>query len=111
MKKSSFWKGRKKTVHALFAAAGIASCLLTGCTTVRPGYGIGGDAVVPNVRMESRGEAAGVYLFGLLPMGACDASLATAAKNGGITKIATVNTKIKNVLGLIVTRTTIVTGE
>ena len=40
-----------------------------------------------------------------------DASVATAAKNGGITKISTIDVKQKNVLNIIVTYETIVTGE
>jgi hypothetical protein len=40
-----------------------------------------------------------------------DASIRTAAKNGGITKISTVDIKQNNVLNLIITYETIVTGE
>ena len=40
-----------------------------------------------------------------------DASIQTAAKNGGITKISTVDIKVTNILGLIVKYETIVTGE
>ncbi|WP_053002450.1 TRL-like family protein [Kordia jejudonensis] len=40
-----------------------------------------------------------------------DASIRTAAKQGGISKISTVDIKVKNVLGLIVTYETIITGE
>ncbi len=40
-----------------------------------------------------------------------DASIKTAAKNAGITKISTVDVKCSNVLGLVVTYETIVTGE
>ena len=40
-----------------------------------------------------------------------DYSIQTAAKNGGITKVSTVDVKYKNVLGLFISRTTIVTGE
>ena len=40
-----------------------------------------------------------------------DASIRTAAKNGGITKISTVDIKQGNILNLIVTYETIVTGE
>jgi hypothetical protein len=40
-----------------------------------------------------------------------DASIQTAAKNGGITKISTVDIKQGNILNLIVTYETIVTGE
>jgi hypothetical protein len=40
-----------------------------------------------------------------------DASIATAAKNGGISKISTVDIKHTSLLNLIVTYETIVTGE
>ena len=40
-----------------------------------------------------------------------DASIQTAAKNGGITKISTVDMKVTNTLGLIYTYETIVTGN
>ncbi len=40
-----------------------------------------------------------------------DASIRTAAKNGGISKISTVDVKFSNFLGLIQTYETIVTGE
>ncbi len=40
-----------------------------------------------------------------------DASIRTAAKNGGISKISTVDVKSTSILGLIVTYETIVTGE
>ena len=40
-----------------------------------------------------------------------DASIRTAAKNGGITEISTVDIKHTSILGLVVTYETIVTGE
>lgn len=40
-----------------------------------------------------------------------DASIRTAAKNGGITRISTVDIKSTSVLNIIVTYETIVTGE
>lgn len=40
-----------------------------------------------------------------------DASIRTAAKNGGITKIATVDIKRSDILGIVQTYETIVTGE
>ena len=40
-----------------------------------------------------------------------DASIQTAAKNGGITRISTVDIKQTNILGLVVTFETIVTGQ
>lgn len=40
-----------------------------------------------------------------------DASIQAAAKNSGITKISTFDIKVKNMLGIIVTYETIVTGQ
>ena len=40
-----------------------------------------------------------------------DASIRTAAQNGGITKISTVDVKASSFLGLVVSYETIVTGE
>jgi len=40
-----------------------------------------------------------------------DASIRTAAKNGGISKISTVDIKQTSILNLVVTYETIVTGE
>ena len=40
-----------------------------------------------------------------------DASIMAAARNGGITKISTVDIKSTSVLGIVVTYETIVTGE
>ena len=56
------------------------------------------------------GQASGSIILGLF--GDVDAGSLAAARNGGITKIATVDTKIKNLLGgLVITFTTTVTGE
>lgn len=40
-----------------------------------------------------------------------DASIRSAAKNGGITKISTVDIKANNILNLVMSYETIVTGE
>lgn len=60
------------------------------------------------------GEKVGVSkatgYFGVLFFDA-DASIKTAAKNGGITRVSTVDIKQTNILGLIVTYETIVTGQ
>lgn len=56
------------------------------------------------------GTAKATGFFGILFFNA-DASIRTAAKNGGITKISTVDIKHTNVLNIIVTYETIVTGE
>jgi len=56
------------------------------------------------------GTSTGTGYLGILFFGA-DASIQTAAKNAGITKISTVDIKRSDILGLITTYETIVTGE
>jgi hypothetical protein len=56
------------------------------------------------------GTASATGYLGVLFFDA-DASIRTAAKNGGITKISTVDIKQNNILNLIITYETIVTGE
>lgn len=56
------------------------------------------------------GKAKATGYLGFLWIGQ-DASIQKAAKAGGITKISTVDIKMTNLLGLIATYTTIVTGE
>jgi hypothetical protein len=55
------------------------------------------------------GTAKASIIFGLCFGG--DYSVQAAAKNGGITKVSTVDVKYFNVLGIFQTRTCIVTGE
>ena len=56
------------------------------------------------------GQSSGQIILGLF--GNVDAGMLAAAKAGGITKIATVDTKVQSVLGpVILTFTTTVTGE
>lgn len=94
----------KKVIGALVAAATLL--LAIGCTTVAPGaFDAGASA---NAK---RGEATGGFLFGLIPVTSADVSISTAAANGGIKKIATVDHKDVSYLGLWVVKTTIVTGE
>ncbi|MCR4734370.1 MAG: TRL-like family protein [Treponema sp.] len=99
----------KKVILSILAAFAVTA-IATSCTTISPGYGFGSQAVVPGVAMKKTGEASGKFLFGMLPLPSADTSIATAAKNGGITKIATIDTKVYR-LGPLVTKTTIVTGE
>ena len=59
---------------------------------------------------EKVGTAKATGFFGYIFFGA-DASIRTAAKNGGITEISTVDVKESNILGLITSYETIVTGD
>lgn len=89
-----------KTVFALLAVVGMmTSCALTLPVT----------ATSNNVGKKVGVSKATGYL-GVIFLDA-DASISTAAKNGGITKISTVDIKKTSVLNLIVTYETIVTGE
>lgn len=56
------------------------------------------------------GTAKATGYLGILFFNA-DASIQSAAKNGGITKVSTVDIKHTSILGLVVTYETIVTGE
>lgn len=56
------------------------------------------------------GTATATGFLGVLFFNA-DASIRTAAKNGGITKISTVDIKQSNILNIVITYETIVTGE
>lgn len=55
------------------------------------------------------GTSKATIWFGLCFGGDC--SVQTAAKNGGITKVSTVDVKHKNVLGIFMSKTCIVTGD
>lgn len=62
-----------------------------------------------NNRGTKTGEASCTNVLGLVATGDC--SIDTAAKNGGISSIKSVDQKTTSVLGLFVKRTTIVTGD
>ena len=92
-----------KKVKVLFATAVVigfmSSCSLTMPVTAT------GNPVGDKVGTATATGYLGVLFFGQ------DASIQTAAKNGGISKISTVDIKHGNILNLIVTHETIVTGE
>lgn len=92
-----------KTVQRLASILCIAT-LFASCAMTGP------VAISSNPIGTKTGQATGTCFLGGLCFGA-DASITTAAKNGGITKIATVDQKRTNILGLVQTYTTIVTGE
>ena len=89
-----------KTIFALLAVvAMMSSCALT--LPVNATSNPVGNKV---------GTAKATGYLGILFFDA-DASISTAAKNGGISKISTVDIKQTSLLNLIVTYETIVTGE
>ena len=83
---------------------GLSVAVLTSCAVSTP------VLITDNVVGEKRGEASFDVILGLIrPMNA-DVSIATAAKNGGITQVGSVDYKVK--AGLFKdTYTTIVTGR
>ena len=88
----------------MIAAACMATALLSSCALTLP---VGATS---NTIGKKVGTATATGFLGVLFFNA-DASIQTAAKNGGITKISTVDLKNTSILGLIVTYETIVTGE
>ena len=84
---------------AVVGAAMLASCSLTLPVSA-----------TSNTIGSKTGKSKGTCYLSFLCFDA-DASIATAAKNGGITKISTVDITHGNILGIIVTYTTTVTGE
>jgi hypothetical protein len=93
-----------------------AVALMTGClspmglqTALIGDVGLPGMAT-DNVSGRKIGYAKARNIFGIIADGDC--SIHAAAKNGGITKISTVDYQVKNVLwGAFAECTTIVTGE
>lgn len=96
-------KNLKKTV-AMFAVGLSMVAFMSSCSLTLP------VNATSNEVGSKVGNAVGTGYLGVLFLGA-DASIQTAAKNGGITKISTVDLKQTSLLGLIVTYETIVTGE
>lgn len=88
----------------MIAAMLTAAALLSSCSLTLPV-----NATSNNVGSKV-GTAKATGFFGILFFNA-DASIKTAAKNGGISKISTVDLKQTSLLNLIVTYETIVTGE
>lgn len=89
-----------KTIFALLAiVAMMSSCALTLPVNA-----------TSNPVGEKVGTAKATGYLGILFFDE-DASIRTAAKNGGITKISTVDIKQTSLLNLVVTYETIVTGE
>lgn len=69
----------------------------------------GATAVTGNAIGAKTGESCAMSILGVVGLG--DASAASAAKAGGITKIATVDSDNFGVLGVYAKNCTVVTGE
>jgi TRL-like protein family len=89
-----------KTVVVLFAVA----AMMSACSLTLP-VNATSNPVGSKVGTAKATGYLGVLFFDQ------DASIRTAAKNGGITKISTVDIKQGSILNIIVTYETIVTGE
>lgn len=91
----------KKTLVVL---ALVFAFVLVGCTTVAP------LTATSNPLGSKVGEATGTYLFGIPLSFNIDLGVQKAAQNGGISKISTVDVKVKNLV-VLTKITTVVTGE
>ena len=86
------------------AALFLSAALLTGCSLTLPVTATS-NPVGSKVGVAKATGYLGVLFFNQ------DASIQAAARNGGITRISTVDIKQTNTLNIIVTYETIVTGE
>jgi hypothetical protein len=91
----------KKIIFGLLVTASLASCSVTSGLTAT------GNSIKS---ADKTGTSKATLLFGFIPLGG-DASISTAAKNGNIDKIATVDVTHTNILFLVQTIETKVTGQ
>jgi hypothetical protein len=94
----------KNAKLTLVTACLSATALLSSCSITMP------VAATSNPVGSKVGTAKGMVFLHVLAFGA-DASIKTAAKNGGITKISTVDIKYSDILGIVQSYETTVTGE
>jgi hypothetical protein len=108
----------KKTMVLVAALA--AASLVSGCAGFAfSGRGVpmgtlyadasSNEQVTENGLASKRGEACATSILGLVTTG--DASVATAAKNGGITKVASVDHQFQNMLGFFAKYCVVVSGQ
>ena len=93
----------KKTLTNLFVAILLVG-FISACSITVP------VAATSNPVGSKTGKQKATTFLYILSFGQ-DASIMSAAKNGGISKISTVDQKQGNILGLVQTYETIVTGE
>lgn len=93
-----------KKVLKNVVVAGAAVAMLASCSLTLP------VAATSNPVGSKVGTATATGFFGILFFGA-DAGIQSAAKNGNISKISTVDIKATNVLNILTNYETIVTGE
>ncbi len=94
----------KKLRNSVLGLAVAGLLFLSSCSIVVP------VAATSNPVGSKVGTAKATVYLGFIALDQ-DASIKTAAQNGGITKISTVDMKKGNVLNIIWTLETIVTGE
>lgn len=88
----------------LFGSVIALSLALASCASTLP------LTATSNPVGSKMGQASATYLFGTIPMGPSDLGIYAAAKNGGITKISTVDTKVVPMF-IFTTYSTVVSGE
>ncbi|HXX92014.1 MAG TPA: TRL-like family protein [Planctomycetota bacterium] len=99
---------------ATLSLALVVAVSFSGCTSITPMNGslytdVQGPVAVGSATGSSKvGEAKATSIVGVA-LGDC--SISTAMKNGGITKVHHVDTKVRNILGVYAEYTTIVYGE
>lgn len=102
-----------KKIYLVFAACIV--CMLMGCATIIPIGTLYTDAKMPMMVTSNSGTSlkTGVSqctsILGLVALGDC--SIAAAKRNGGITKVYSVDGDVKNILGIYGVYKVIVTGE
>lgn len=107
-------KKMKKTMVRLFVVATMGISLQS-CIATQAGTGglytdvKQGEMATSNIRGSKVGQSKASSYLGLIAVG--DASVDTAAKNGGITRISHVDSHKKSILGIVTSTTTIVYGE
>lgn len=84
--------------------AGVAVMALSSCSITLP------VAATSNEVGSKVGKSSGKCFLGVICIDV-DASIQTAARNGGISKISTVDYTQKNILNIIITHETTVTGN
>ncbi len=88
----------------IYTAAACVAMGLSSCSITMP-VAISSNPIGAKTGSAKADVYLGVFCFG------GDASIQSAAKNGGITRVATVDMKMTSLLNLLNTYTTIVTGE
>ena len=79
--------------------------IFNSCTSIAP------LMITQNPIGAKQGKSRAVFLFGCIALDGGDYSTGTAARNGGVNKIATVDLQTQNYLGIIIVKQSIVCGE